>query len=49
MRHTAITHLTGKQVGVRIVNKTARHEKLDTTEIYLHVEDDVWHDEVSGK
>ena len=47
MRHTAITHLADKQIDIRFVNKTARHEKLETTAIYLHAEDDAWHDAVS--
>ena len=48
MRHTAITHLADRQIDIRFLNKTARHEKLETTAIYLHAEDDAWHDAVSG-
>jgi len=48
MRHTAITHLADRHVDIRFINKTARHEKLETTATYLHAEDDAWHDAVTG-
>lgn len=48
MRHTAITHLADRKIDIRFLNKTARHEKLETTAIYLHAEDDAWHDAISG-
>lgn len=46
-RHTAITHLADQGVDLRLVSKTARHSKLETTAIYFHAEDEAWHDAVN--
>lgn len=44
LRHTAITHQADAGIELRYLNKSARHSKLETTAIYLHAEDDAWHD-----
>ncbi|MBI2379487.1 MAG: tyrosine-type recombinase/integrase [Gammaproteobacteria bacterium] len=44
MRHTAVTHMADEGLELRLLNRTARHEKLETTMIYLHAEDEHWHD-----
>jgi len=46
-RHSAITHLADQGVDLRLVSKTARHSKLETTAIYFHAEDETWHDAVN--
>lgn len=47
-RHTAITHLADQGVDLRLVSKTARHSKLETTAIYFHAEDDAWHSAINS-
>lgn len=42
-RHTAITHQADAGVELRFLNKSARHEKFDTTAGYLHADDEAWH------
>lgn len=44
LRHTAITHQADAGIELRYLNKSARHAKLETTAIYLHAEDDAWHE-----
>jgi len=44
LRHTAITHQADAGIELRYLNKSARHSKLETTAIYLHTENDAWHD-----
>lgn len=44
-RHTSITHGDDAGVGLKYLNRSARHEKMETTAIYQHAEDDLWHDE----
>lgn len=46
-RHTGISHQLDSGVDLLHVNKNARHSKLETTSIYLHTEDDDWHDDMS--
>jgi len=46
LRHTAITHQADAGIELRYLNKSARHTKLETTAIYLHAEDEAWHDEM---
>jgi len=42
-RHTAITHQADAGIELRYLNKSARHSKLETTAVYLHAEEDSWH------
>lgn len=42
-RHTAITHGDDAGVGLKYLNRSARHDRLQTTAIYQHAEDDEWH------
>ena len=41
-RHTGLTHLADRGVDLRFIKATARHESLETTQRYLHVEEDEW-------
>jgi Site-specific recombinase XerD len=43
-RHTAITHQADANIELRYLNKSARHSKLETTAIYLHTDEDAWHE-----
>jgi len=42
-RHTAITHQADAGIELRYLNKSARHEKIDTTAGYLHADEEQWH------
>ena len=44
LRHTAVTHQTDAGIELRYVNRSARHANLETTKIYLHADDDAWHE-----
>ncbi|MES1944476.1 integrase family protein [Salinisphaera sp. PC39] len=43
LRHTAVTHQADRAIELRYLNKSARHAKLETTGIYLHADEDQWH------
>ncbi|WP_119396395.1 tyrosine-type recombinase/integrase [Salinibius halmophilus] len=47
LRHTSITHADEAGVSLKHLSKAARHEKLETTAIYQHAEDQQWHDDWS--
>jgi integrase len=42
-RHTSITHQADAGIGLTFLQRSARHSKLDTTGLYLHTEDEHWH------
>ncbi|PLW67750.1 tyrosine-type recombinase/integrase [Pseudohalioglobus lutimaris] len=44
-RHTAVTRSDDTGIGIKYIQASARHEKLETTAIYQHAEDHRWHDE----
>jgi len=44
LRHTAITHQADSGIELRYLNKSARHSKIETTALYLHADEDKWHD-----
>jgi len=44
LRHTAVTHQADAGIELRYLNRSARHAKLETTAIYLHADDDAWHE-----
>jgi len=44
-RHTAVTHGDDAGIGLKYLKRSARHEELETTAIYQHAEDALWHDE----
>jgi site-specific recombinase XerD len=44
-RHTAVTHGDDAGIGLKYLNRSARHDKLETTAIYQHAEDALWHNE----
>lgn len=43
LRHTAITHQTDAGIELRYIKRNARHESVETTLLYQHVEEDHWH------
>lgn len=43
LRHTAITHQADAGISLLHLQKSARHTKLETTSMYLHTEDNAWH------
>jgi integrase len=43
-RHTSITHQADAGISLKFLQRNARHSKLDTTSLYLHAEDNQWHD-----
>jgi|TARA_R110000772_G_scaffold240536_1_gene352776 site-specific recombinase XerD len=43
-RHTAVTHGDDAGIGLKYLQASARHEKLETTAIYQHAEDHRWHE-----
>lgn len=43
LRHTAITHQTDAGIELRYIKRNARHESVETTMLYQHVEEDRWH------
>lgn len=44
LRHTAITHQADAGIELRYIKRSARHENVQTTMLYQHAEDDLWHD-----
>ena len=44
-RHTAVTHGDDAGIGIKYLQASARHDKLETTAIYQHADDYRWHDE----
>jgi site-specific recombinase XerD len=42
-RHTSVTHADDAGVELKYLTRSARHEKIETTAIYQHAEDDRWH------
>lgn len=45
IRHTSVTRSDDSGIGIKYIQASARHEKLETTAIYQHAEDHRWHDE----
>lgn len=43
LRHTSITHQADAGISLTHLQRNARHSKLETTALYLHTEDDAWH------
>lgn len=43
MRHTSITHQTDAGIDMRYIKRNARHQSVETTMLYQHVEEDAWH------
>lgn len=44
-RHTSVTHGDDAGIELKYLTRSARHEKIETTAIYQHAEDDLWHKE----
>lgn len=42
-RHTSVTHGDDTGIDLKYLTRSARHEKIETTAIYQHAEDDKWH------
>ena len=49
LRHTAATHQADAGTDLRYIQKNLRHASLETTAIYLHVEDDRRHAQTTGE
>ena len=45
-RHTSLTHQADSGVDLRYIQATARHASIETTQRYLHTEEDAWHSEM---
>jgi site-specific recombinase XerD len=43
LRHTSITHQTDAGIELRYIKRNARHESVETTMLYQHAEEDLWH------
>lgn len=43
-RHTSVTHGDDSGIGIKYIQASARHDKLETTAIYQHADDHLWHD-----
>jgi site-specific recombinase XerD len=48
MRHTAITHQTDAGIELRYIKRSARHASVETTMLYQHAEETLWHDAMSS-
>lgn len=44
-RHTSVTHGDDTGIGLKYIQASARHDKIETTSIYQHADDHRWHDE----
>jgi site-specific recombinase XerD len=42
-RHTSISHQADAGIGLGFLQRNARHAKLETTGLYLHAEEEDWH------
>lgn len=42
-RHTSVTHGDDAGIDLKYLTRSARHEKIETTAIYQHAEDGLWH------
>lgn len=45
-RHTSLTHQADSGIDLRYIQATARHASIETTQRYLHTEEDIWHNEM---
>ncbi len=43
LRHTAITHQADAGIDLRYIQRNARHESVETTMLYQHAEEALWH------
>ncbi len=46
-RHTSITHQADLGIDIRYLQATARHSSIETTQKYLHINDNSWHDAIN--
>ena len=46
MRHTSLTHQAEQGVDLRYLQASARHASIETTQRYLHKEEENWHREM---
>ncbi len=44
LRHTSITHQSDAGIELRYIKRSARHENIQTTMLYQHAEDHLWHE-----
>lgn len=43
-RHTSITHQADAGIEIQFLQRNARHARIDTTGLYLHAEEQEWHE-----
>ena len=43
-RHTSITHQADAGISIQFLQRNARHARIDTTGLYLHTEEQEWHE-----
>lgn len=48
LRHTAITHQADLGIELRYIKRSARHQSVETTMLYQHAEEDLWHQAMSA-
>jgi site-specific recombinase XerD len=46
-RHTSLTHQADDGINLRYLQAIARHESIETTQRYLHIEEETFHDTVN--
>lgn len=46
-RHTSLTHQADMGIDLRYLKESARHASIETTQRYLHVEEEQWHNAVN--
>lgn len=44
LRHTSFTHQADAGIELRYLQRNARHERLDTTSLYVHADEKPWHE-----
>lgn len=47
IRHASISHQDDAGIGLKYLKQNARHSKIETTTIYQHADDELWHKEMS--
>lgn len=47
LRHTSLTHQADSGIELRYLKRNARHERIDTTSLYVHSDEGAWHDAMS--
>lgn len=48
LRHTSITQQADAGIDLRLIKRQARHESIETTMLYQHIEDETWHNAMNA-